>query len=191
MSFRLLVTCQSLKGSGYIAGFKLKLLTIYQNISQLNEIYGVEGAKTLMSAHPCRIIYAVSEEDDAKKISEKLGYITTKSTGSSKTSGRSTSKSSSESEAQRLVLQDWERWILKKNLSFLKVKTRLKLKALYFLDPYFMDRLMMVSPKLTELTASLNKTKKVLGVKGLKYPSKEKNAPSVSWSQRFYYMKKC
>ncbi|MCV5525959.1 type IV secretory system conjugative DNA transfer family protein, partial [Escherichia coli] len=57
------------KGSGYIAGFKLKLLTIYQNISQLNEIYGVEGAKTLMSAHPCRIIYAVSEEDDAKKIS--------------------------------------------------------------------------------------------------------------------------
>jgi type IV secretion system protein VirD4 len=37
-----------------------------------------------------------------------------------------------------------------------------------------MDRLMMVSPKLTELTASLNKTKKVLGVKGLKYPSKEK-----------------
>ncbi|HBV6861005.1 TPA: conjugal transfer protein TraG, partial [Klebsiella pneumoniae] len=43
-----------------------------------------------------------------------------------------------------------------------------------FLDPYFMDRLMMVSPKLTELTASLNKTKKVLGVKGLKYPSKEK-----------------
>ncbi len=83
-----------------------------------------------MSAHPCRIIYAVSEEDDAKKISEKLGYITTKSTGSSKTSGRSTSKSSSESEAQRaLVLRrSWERWILKKNLSFLKVKTRLKLR---------------------------------------------------------------
>jgi type IV secretion system protein VirD4 len=120
------------KGSGYIAGFKLKLLTIYQNISQLNEIYGVEGAKTLMSAHPCRIIYAVSEEDDAKKISEKLGYITTKSTGSSKTSGRSTSKSSSESEAQRaLVLRrSWERWILKKNLSFLKVKTRLKQRKL-------------------------------------------------------------
>ncbi len=34
-------------------------------------------------------------------------------------------------------------------------------KALYFLDPYFMDRLMMVSPKLTELTASLNKTKSI------------------------------
>ncbi|MGS4337845.1 type IV secretory system conjugative DNA transfer family protein [Klebsiella michiganensis] len=165
------------KGSGYIAGFKLKLLTIYQNISQLNEIYGVEGAKTLMSAHPCRIIYAVSEEDDAKKISEKLGYITTKSTGSSKTSGRSTSKSSSESEAQRALVLPQELGTLdfKEEFIILKGENPVKAeKALYFLDPYFMDRLMMVSPKLTELTASLNKTKKVLGVKGLKYPSKEK-----------------
>ncbi len=59
-----------IKGSGYIAGYKLKLLTIYQNISQLNEIYGTEGAKTLLSAHPCRVIYAVSEEDDAKNLRE-------------------------------------------------------------------------------------------------------------------------
>ncbi len=27
----------------------------------------LKGAKTLMSAHPCRIIYAVGEEDDAKR----------------------------------------------------------------------------------------------------------------------------
>ncbi len=33
------------KGSGYIAGFNLKLLTIYQNVSQLNEIYGIEERK--------------------------------------------------------------------------------------------------------------------------------------------------
>ena len=92
------------KGSGYIAGYKLKLLTIYQNISQLNEIYGTEGAKTLLSAHPCRVIYAVSEEDDAKKISEKLGYITARSKGSSKTSGKATSRSNSENEAQRALV---------------------------------------------------------------------------------------
>ncbi len=48
-------------------------------------------------------------------------------------------------------------------------------KALYYLDPYFMDRLMKVSPKLASLTMKLNKTKKIFGVKGLKYPSK-KNA---------------
>ncbi len=131
-----------------------------------------------MSAHPCRIIYAVSEEDDAKKISEKLGYITTKSTGSSKTSGRSTSKSSSESEAQRaLVLsrRSWERWIFKEEFIILKGENPVKAeKALYFLDPYFMDRLMMVSPKLTELTASLNKTKKYWVLKGLNILLKKK-----------------
>ncbi|MCV5747197.1 type IV secretory system conjugative DNA transfer family protein, partial [Escherichia coli] len=74
------------------------------NISQLNEIYGTEGAKTLLSAHPCRVIYAVSEEDDAKKISEKLGYITARSKGSSKTSGKATSRSNSENEAQRALV---------------------------------------------------------------------------------------
>lgn len=39
-----------------------------------------------------------------KKISEKLGYITTKSKGSSKTSGKATSRSNSESEAQRALV---------------------------------------------------------------------------------------
>lgn len=34
---------------------------------------------------------------------------------------------------------------------------------------------MKVSPKLASLTMELNKTKKIFGVKGLKYPSK-KNA---------------
>ncbi len=86
-----------------------------------------------MSAHPCRIIYAVSEEDDAKKISEKLGYITTKSTGSSKTSGRSTSKSSSESEAQRaLAPQELGTLDFKEEFIILKGENPVKAeKALY------------------------------------------------------------
>lgn len=165
------------KGSGYIAGYKLKLLTIYQNISQLNEIYGTEGAKTLMSAHPCRVIYAVSEEDDAKKISEKLGYITTKSKGSSKTSGKATSRSNSESEAQRALVLPQELGTLNftEEMIILKGEHPVKAeKALYYLDPYFMDRLMLVSPKLTALTAEINKTKNIFGTKGIKYPSKEK-----------------
>ena len=165
------------KGSGYIAGFKLKLLTIYQNISQLNEIYGIEGAKTLMSAHPCRIIYAVSEEDDAAKISEKLGYITTTSKSTSKSRGRSASQGESESEARRALVLPQELGTLdfKEEFIILKGENPVKAeKALYYLDPYFMDRLMKVSPKLASLTMELNKTKKIFSVKGLKYPSKEK-----------------
>ncbi|MFY4174786.1 type IV secretory system conjugative DNA transfer family protein, partial [Klebsiella pneumoniae] len=77
---------------------------IYQNISQLNEIYGIEGAKTLLSAHPCRVIYAVSEQDDANQISDKLGYITTKSKSESQSKGRRDSKSESHSETKRALV---------------------------------------------------------------------------------------
>ncbi len=124
MSFRL-VTCQSLKRFGYIAGFKLKLLTIYQNISQLNEIYGVEGAKTLMSAHPCRIIYAVSEEDDAKRFRKSWAISPPNRQVQARQADAQRRKAVQKVRRSALVLsQGWERWILKKNLSFLKVKTQ-------------------------------------------------------------------
>jgi len=158
------------KGSGYIAGFNLKLLTIYQNISQLNEIYGVEGAKTLMSAHPCRVIYAVSESDDAKEISEKLGYITTKSKSEQKKT-----KSESESEAKRALVLPQELGTLQFKEEFIILKGENPVradKALYYLDSYFMDKLLLVSPKLTALTAKINKTKDIFGKKGIKYPPK-------------------
>lgn len=166
------------KGSGYIAGFNLRLLTIYQNISQLREIYGLEGAKTLMSGHPCRIIYAVSEQDDANEVSEKLGYITTKSKGESKSRSRTTSKSESESEARRALVLPQELGTLKFSEEFIILKGENPIKcekALYFTDAFFMDKLLLVSPKLTQRVMTQNGKKKVdsvIGVDGLKYPSK-------------------
>lgn len=165
------------KGSGYIAGFNLKLLTIYQNVSQLNEIYGNEGAKTLLSAHPCRIIYAVSEQDDAEQISAKLGYITTKSKGESQSQGRGSSKSKSESEARRALVLPQELGTLdfKEEFILLKGENPVKAeKALYFSDNYFMDRLLKVSPKLEDEVKKINKKSTVIGIKGLRYPDKEK-----------------
>lgn len=159
------------KGSGYIAGFDLKLLTIYQNISQLNEIYSTEGAKTLMSAHPCRVVYAVSESDDARDISEKLGYITTKSKSSQKQS-----KNESESDAKRALVLPQELGTLKFQEEFILLKGENPVKAekaLYYLDSFFMDKLLMVSPQLSSLTATMNKTNKIFGNSNIKYPSKK------------------
>lgn len=165
------------KGLGYIVGFKFKFLMIYQNISQFNEIYGVEGVKMLMSVYFCWIIYVVSEEDDVKKILEKLGYIIIKLIGLSKISGCLMLKSSLESEVQcvfvflqELGMLDFkEEFIIFKGENLVKVE-----KVFYFFDLYFMDRLMMVSFKFIELIVFLNKIKKVLGVKGFKYFFKEK-----------------
>lgn len=164
------------KGSGYIAGFNLKLLTIYQNISQLNEIYGNEGAKTLLSAHPCRVIYAVSEQDDAEQISAKLGYITTKSKSESQSKGRGLSKSESESETKRALVLPQELGTLdfKEEFIILKGENPVRAeKAFYFSDPYFMDRLLTVSPKLKKAVQTLNKREDVTGIKNLRYPNKE------------------
>ncbi|EFU0718367.1 conjugal transfer protein TraG [Escherichia coli] len=166
------------RGSGYIAGFNLRLLTIYQNISQLREIYGLEGAKTLMSGHPCRIIYAVSEQDDANEVSEKLGYITTKSKGESKSRSRTSTKSESENEAKRALVLPQELGTLQFREEFIILKGENPIKcekALYFNDAFFMDKLLLVSPKLTQKVMAMNKKKTVdgvIGVDGLSYPSK-------------------
>ncbi|MGR9796717.1 type IV secretory system conjugative DNA transfer family protein, partial [Escherichia coli] len=95
---------------------------------------------------------------DAKKISEKLGYITARSKGSSKTSGKATSRSNSENEAQRALVLPQELGTLdfSEEMIILKGEHPVKAeKALYYLDNYFMERSMLVSPKLTALTASI------------------------------------
>ncbi|MDR8295111.1 conjugal transfer protein TraG, partial [Acinetobacter baumannii] len=118
----------------------------------------------------------VSEQDDANQISDKLGYITTKSKSESQSKGRGDSKSESHSETKRaLVLpQELSTLDFKEEFIILKGENPVKAeKALYFSDPYFMDRLLEVSPKLKEAVKKLNKKDKVIGVKGLRYPDKE------------------
>ncbi|MFZ4210600.1 type IV secretory system conjugative DNA transfer family protein [Pantoea endophytica] len=164
------------KASGFIAGYKLKLLTIYQNLSQLNEIYGLEGAKSLMANHPCKLIYAVSEKEDADRFSAQLGYTTVKNKGKNRGSSKTgTSKGESESDAQRALVLPQELGILNFDEEFILLKgeppIRCK-KAFYFSDPYFMDKLISVSPKLDSEVKALNKGKST-GKAGLRYPKKE------------------
>ncbi|MBG6243193.1 MAG: conjugal transfer protein TraG [Candidatus Symbiopectobacterium sp. Dall1.0] len=149
------------KASGFIAGFKLKLMTIYQNLSQLIEIYGVYGAKTLMSMHPCRVIYAVSEKDDADEVSAKLGYTTLKAKGKSKSRNKTgTSQGESESDAQRALVLPQELGTLKFEEQFVILKGEHPIKchkAFYFNDDFFMDKLIDLSPYLQDVKSNLKK----------------------------------
>lgn len=69
----------------FIAGYNLRLLTIYQSLSQLETQpplgYGKEGAKTLLTNHACQIFYAPREQEDAEAISKILGNTTILSKG--------------------------------------------------------------------------------------------------------------
>lgn len=75
------------EAAGYIAGYKLQLLTIFQNVSQLNEIYGTQGRKTLLANYSCKIVFAPNEQDDAEYFSNEIAYITTHSVSESRSQG--------------------------------------------------------------------------------------------------------
>ena len=66
------------KGISYIAGYGLRLLTIVQSPSQLREIYGHDGAETLIENHALQIVFAPKNPRVAREISDMLGTNTIK-----------------------------------------------------------------------------------------------------------------
>ena len=75
----------------------MRLLTIIQNKSQLEQCYGKDGAVTLLSNHAVQIIYqpSTATPNDAKEYSDMIGYETVRN-GSKSISYNSTSESFSD-----------------------------------------------------------------------------------------------
>ena len=95
------------KSVGYIAGYGLRSLTIAQSVSQLQDrdLYGEDGARTLVTNHMVQIMYAPREQKDANEYSEILGYSTEKgvSTGVSRGHGNPT-RSENQSDQKRALM---------------------------------------------------------------------------------------
>lgn len=140
------------EAAGYIAGYKIQLLTIFQNVSQLNEIYGDQGRKTLLANHSCKIVFAPNEQDDAEYFSKEIAYITTHSNAKSRNSHKaSVSHGRSESEAKRALMlpQELKQLAFEEQIILLNGEHSIKCdKALYFKDQYFMNKLISLSPTL-------------------------------------------
>lgn len=89
-------------GAAYIAGYNLRLLAIFQNLAQLNNLYGEHGARSLMTNFDCQIIFTTRDNKDAQEYSEIIGYETVHSKNrSTGKSGRSISESTGEGAGQR------------------------------------------------------------------------------------------
>lgn len=88
----------------YMAGYNMRLLTIIQNKSQLEDVYGKAGALTLLSNHALMVMYAPSPtvQSDAQQYSEMLGYETVKSR--SRTSSMQSSSTSTSDQRRALML---------------------------------------------------------------------------------------
>lgn len=147
--------------AGYIAGYKLQLLTIFQNQSQLNEIYGYEGTKTLLANHSCKVNYAISEQADAERVSNELGFRTERSRSESKNRSKGIlSKGESASEAKRPLMlpQELKTLGFDEEIIILKGEHPIKCKkAFYFNDGDFMEKLIVLSPTLKKAAEKLKK----------------------------------
>ncbi len=146
------------KGVSFIAGYNLRLLTIYQSLSQLEtpvpDGYGKEGAKTLLTNHACQIFYAPREQEDAEAISKILGNKTVKQTSRSHNHGGSGGGSRSISETHRALMlpQELREMAFEKELITIDSgKPILANKAFYYSDSYFMDKFKAVSESLKNI----------------------------------------
>lgn len=148
------------EAAGYIAGYKIQLLTIFQNVSQLNEIYGDQGRKTLLANHSCKIVFAPNEQEDAEYFSKEIAYITTQSHSKSRNSQKtSVSRGQSESDAKRALMlpQELKQLTFDEEIVLLNGENPIRCqKALYFKDRYFMDKLINLSPTLQHHTSRSN-----------------------------------
>lgn len=95
------------KAVGYLAGYNLRLLTVIQSVSQLDDVYGKEQARTFATNHALQILYAPREQRDANEYSEMLGTLTERSASEGRsvsTGGKGGSSRSTNLSPQRRAL---------------------------------------------------------------------------------------
>ena len=164
----------------YQAGYNMRVLTIIQNKSQLEDVYGKPGALTLMSNHALMIMYAPSPvvQSDANEYSEMLGYQTVKNTSHSRSFGKQGSRSDSTSDQKRALmlpqeLKEMDMWEEIVSLEHTKPIRCAKIK--YFEDPTFTARVDWDVPNipLVDLDEFIKNTK--AGAKILTEPATAKN----------------
>ncbi|MCI5786044.1 MAG: type IV secretory system conjugative DNA transfer family protein [Helicobacter trogontum] len=143
----------------FIAGYNLRLLTIYQSLSQLQTPpplgYGKEGAKTLLTNHACQIFYAPREIEDAEAISKILGNTTVKQTSrssNSSASGGSSGRSISETHRALMLPQELREMPFENELITIDSGKPIQCqKSIYYSDKYFMNKFKSISPSLARI----------------------------------------
>lgn len=134
----------------YMAGYNMRLLTIIQNKSQLEDVYGKAGALTLLSNHALMVMYAPSPtvQSDAQEYSEMLGYETVKSR--SRTSSMQSSSTSTSDQCRALMLPQEIRELgqTREIVSLENCKPILCDKIRYYEDPDFTCRAHLPPPSI-------------------------------------------
>jgi type IV secretion system protein VirD4 len=60
----------------YLPGYNVRVVLVIQAFAQLREVYGVNGAETMLKSLAARIVFAPKDHADAREISDELGFTT-------------------------------------------------------------------------------------------------------------------
>lgn len=99
------------KSIAYTAGYNIRYMIIIQSRSQLenDKLYGKTGAEDIITNCAVQLIYPPKEvNDEAKRVSETIGYKTVKAKSKSRTRGKSHSHGDSISDQKRAVMMPQE-----------------------------------------------------------------------------------
>jgi len=62
----------------YLPGYNVRVLLVIQTPAQLREVYGANGAETMLKSLAARIVFTPKDIADAREISDELGNTTVK-----------------------------------------------------------------------------------------------------------------
>lgn len=131
----------------YYRSYGIKLLTIYQSQSQVDNVYGEHRAATFKENHKTRIAFAPADKAEAERISKELPSTT--SFSRSKSGRKMERKTHSENEAARALLLPDEVRLLPRDecIIFSEGIYPARIKRLVYYDrKEFYSRLQSVSP---------------------------------------------
>jgi type IV secretion system protein VirD4 len=130
----------------FMAGYNLRLLPIIQSLAQLEATYGRETARTIMTNHALRVIFAPREQQDANEYSEMLGYMGVRKDSVSRSRSRESSYTRSESEERRALMLPQELKAMGDDKQILLVEGMahpvMSNKIRYYKEAAFKDRLL-------------------------------------------------
>lgn len=92
------------KSVAFMAGYNMRLMLIFQSKSQVESVYGKEGAKDIFANMACQVEYTPTEQDQAEELSRKLGTETVKGKSVSRNRGKGGGGSVSTSDQSRALM---------------------------------------------------------------------------------------
>ncbi|WP_115248450.1 type IV secretory system conjugative DNA transfer family protein [Moraxella lacunata] len=127
------------KSIAYIAGYNVRLMPIFQSVSQVEDAYGKDGANAILSNIACQVEFTPTTIEQAEHLSKRLGTQTIKSKSISRNRGKGGGGSVSTSDQSRALMlpQELKEMDAEKEIIFFTRRTLPIFcdKAFYYTSP--------------------------------------------------------